>query len=194
MSGNDDHILDSTAKLLYNVFSDSYSGAFEKMLMSGGGGNSMFVNAWSKPSATFIKHRISGEAKKRLEEHGYTVGTWPRSFYRHNAKTIDKRRSAGKQVHLDHNPSNVKVLQLIRDRVRSYAEKKMTLEEKIVDLKEYLIGVQTLDLITIEQDHVRTQKDEVLKKSEKNMLTADERDALLDDTWEEIDPKNRSTY
>lgn len=186
MTENDDNILDSTAKFLYNVFSDSYSGAFEKMLMSGGGGNSMFVNAWVKPSETFIKHRISGEAKKRLEEHGYTIDTCPPDFYQNNAKTAEKRRSAGKQLHWDHNPGNVKVLQLIRDRVRSYAEKKMTREEKIADLKEYLLGVQTVDLITIEQDDIRTYRDEVLEKREKDMLTAAERDALLKDTWEAL--------
>lgn len=186
MTENDDNILDSTAKLLYNVFSDSYSDAFEKKLMSGGGGNSMFVNAWGKPSATFIKRRISGKAKKRLEEHGYTIDTCPPNFYQNNAKTIEKRRSAGKQLHWDHNPGNVKVLQLIRDRVRSYADKKMTPEEKIADLKEYLVGVQTLDLVTIEQDHIRTYRDEILGKKEKDMLTADERDALLKDTWEAL--------
>lgn len=192
MSENDDSMLDSTAKFLYNVFSDSYSVAFEKMLMSGGGGNSMFVNAWDKPSETFIKRRISGEAKKRLAEHGHTIGTAPHTFFRSNEKTIDKRLSAGKQLHWDHNPGNVKVLQLIRDKVRSYAETEMTLEEKIADLKEFLVGVQTLDLITIEQDHKRTHKDEVFKKKQKDMLTAEERDDLLKDTWEEY-LKNRSS-
>ena len=47
-SVDQDKILESTAKFMLNVFSGSYDERFEEMLVSGGGGNSMFVNAWQK--------------------------------------------------------------------------------------------------------------------------------------------------
>lgn len=189
-----DSILHSTARFLYNVFSDTYDSEFEKRLMSGGGGNSMFVNAWTKPSSSFIKYRISGEAKKRLKRYRYGVETMPHGFMRHNAKTIGLRRSAGKELHGDHNPSNVKVLQLIRDKVRSYKNTSLTRQQKLSDLEKFLANVQTLDIITIEQDYTRTHKDKNFTKRQKDMLSAKERDKLLNDTWEWIAPKNRSVY
>ena len=47
----DEKILDSTARFMFNVFnvkSGNYCKEFDDLLMSGGGGNSMFVNCWSK--------------------------------------------------------------------------------------------------------------------------------------------------
>jgi hypothetical protein len=196
MSYND--ILDSTARFLYNIFSDKYCDSLEKMLASGGGGNSMFVNAWVKPSALFIKARISTAAVKRLEQHGYSLqqfldGKVPHQFLHDNAKTIAKRHENGKELHGDHNPGNVKVLHLIRDRVRSY-KKTIMVKQKINDLKKYIAKIQTLDFITIEQDFVRTHKDKQHTKSEKDMMTAEQRDMLLNDTWQQIDLKNKAVY
>lgn len=178
-----EEILESTAKFFYNVFKEKYDEIFEKMLTSGGGGNSMFVNAWVKPSAYFIRKRISGEALKRIAEKGHTLETIPHVFIRHNAKGQVNRRLAGKELHEDHNPGNVKVLSMIKDKVRSYAYSSMTYDQKIKDLMEYMSGIQTLDIITIEQDDIRTYKDTSMNKSHKNTLGAKERDLLLNDTW-----------
>lgn len=183
-----DIIIESLAKFLLNVFSDTYDENFEKMLVSGGGGNSMFVQSWQKPSKLFVKIRISTEAKNKLLEHGYTLETMPHVFLCHNAKGAKNRIASGKHLHMDHNPGNVKVLHLIRDRIRSY-RKAMTKEEKINDLKEYIRDVQTLDIITVEQDDIRTLRDANYTKKEKDMLTSAQKDALLNDTWTELGPE-----
>ena len=65
---NSEEILESTAKLMLSVFSEDYDNRFEEMLVSGGGGNSMFVNAWQKPSKEFIRVRISSQAKKIFQQ------------------------------------------------------------------------------------------------------------------------------
>lgn len=181
-------ILEDTAKFMYNVFnkdSGNYSKEFEKLLLSGGGGNSMFVNCWAKPSGAFVKSRISGKAKEELAKYGY-VSLWdsPHEFRYHNAKGAENRLKHGKHLHLDHNPGNVKVLSLIRERCRSYNSKEQSYEEIIIDLKKYLMTIQTLDWITVEQDDVRTLSDSNYKKKIKDMMTHEERDALLNDTWE----------
>lgn len=185
---NSEEILESTAKLMLGVFSEDYDNRFEEMLVSGGGGNSMFVNAWQKPSKEFIKARISAQAKKRLEEHGYTLETMPHKFLCNNAKGVENRKRVGKELHMDHNPGNVKVLHLIRDRVRSYKNKGWSYEQQLADLKEFIRNVQTLDIITVEQDDIRTLKDENLTKKQKDMLSSKERDDLLDDDWEDLGP------
>lgn len=181
-----DDILDSTARFMYNVFnskSGNYCKAFENLLMSGGGGNSMFVNCWTKPSSYFIRVRISGEAEKKLFEFGYNdINSAPHDFKHNNAKGASKRIKNGKYLHLDHNPGNVKVLQLIRDKCRSY-DASLEYEEIINDFKNYLKSIQTLDWITVEQDDKRTYADSEYTKGEKNMMSHDERDALLNDTW-----------
>ena len=92
---NSEEILESTAKLMLRVFSEDYDARFEEMLVSGGGGNSMFVNAWQKPSKEFIKNRISSQAKKRLADYGYTLETMPHGFVCHNAKGAQKRKANG---------------------------------------------------------------------------------------------------
>ena len=187
-SVDQDKILESTAKFMLNVFSGSYDERFEEMLVSGGGGNSMFVNAWQKPSKEFIKARISSNAQKRLIEHGYTLETMPHVFLCHNAKGAEKRKAAGKYLHMDHNPGNVKVLHLIRERVRSYQNRNWSYDQQLSDLKEFIKGVQTLDIITVEQDDIRTLKDGKLTKKQKDMLSAKDRDDLLGDTWEDLGP------
>jgi hypothetical protein len=125
LAGKQKKIIESTAKLFYNVFSDNYDDWLEDKLVAGGGGNSMFVNVWVYPATEFIRYRISGDAKKTLREHGYSLedlknGKVPPEFIRSNAKGAEKRKTAGKHLHGDHNPGNKKVLSLIRDKVRSY--------------------------------------------------------------------------
>lgn len=185
---NSDTILDSTAKFFLSVFSEQYDEEFEKMLVSGGGGNSMFVNAWQKPSKHFINARLSGDAKKCLAANGYTLKTMPHGFICHNAKGVANRKAAGKYLHMDHNPGNVKVLHDIRDKVRSYPDK-MKHDDKIADLKEFMKKVQTLDVITVEQDDIRTLKDDKFTKKEKDMMSSKERDNLLNDTWDDLGPR-----
>ena len=184
-----DDILDSTARFMFNVFnskSGNYCKGFDELLMSGGGGNSMFVNCWTKPSGYFIKVRISGKKEKKLFEFGYDdINSAPHEFKHNNAKGAEKRIKNGKHLHLDHNPGNVKVLQLIREKCRSY-DTNLEYEEIIKDLKNYLKNIQTLDWITVEQDDKRTYGDPQHTKSEKNMMPHDERDALLNDTWKDL--------
>ena len=185
---NSAELLESTAKLMLHVFSADYDARFEEMLVSGGGGNSMFVNAWQKPSKEFIKTRISSQAKKRLADHGYTLETMPHKFLCNNAKGVENRKRAGKELHMDHNPGNVTVLHLIRDRVRSYKNKGWSYEQQLADLKEFIRNVQTLDIITVEQDDVRTLKDDKFTKKQKDMMSSKERDELLGDDFEELGP------
>lgn len=185
---NSEEILESTAKLMLRVFSEDYDARFEEMLVSGGGGNSMFVNVWQKPSKEFIKNRISSQAKKRLADYGYTLETMPHGFLCNNAKGAQKRKANGKELHMDHNPGNVTVLHLIRDRVRAYKNKKGSYEQQLADLKEFIRNVQTLDIITVEQDDIRTLKDDRFTKKQKDMMSSKERDELLGDDFEELGP------
>ena len=187
----EEKILDSTARFMFNVFnskSGNYCEEFDNLLMSGGGGNSMFVNCWSKPSYHFVKKRISSEAKRVLRENNYSsLDEAPHSFKCNNAKGAEKRIAKGKRLHLDHNPGNVKVLEMIRTKCREYDPDKVEYQTIINDLKEFLRNIQTLDWITVEQDDIRTYGDEIHTKPEKDMMTHDERDELLNDTWEYLD-------
>lgn len=188
-TSDSEDILESTAKLMLRVFSENYDARFEKMLVSGGGGNSMFVNAWQKPSKEFIKARISSQEKKRLKKYKYTLDTMPDKFIHSDAKGAKNRKAAGKHLHMDHNPGNVVVLVLIKNRVKSYSRKWWwSKKRKIADLKDFIKDIQTLDFITVEQDDVRTRGDTKLKTSEKAMLSAKERDELLGDDFEELGP------
>lgn len=93
-------MLDGTARFMFNVFNiknGNYNKNFEELLLQGGGGNSMFVNCWAKPSSFFIKKRISGEAKKTITKLGYTsISDVPASYKYNNAKGAKKRKDAGK--------------------------------------------------------------------------------------------------
>ncbi len=184
-------MLDSNARFMFNVFntkSGNYCEEFDNLLMRGGGGNSMFVNCWSKPSYYFVKKRISGEAKRKLEENNYpTINDAPHSFKCNNAKGAQNRIAKGKHLHLDHNPGNVKVLELIREKCRSYDLDTTDYETIISEIKVFLSSIQTLDWITVEQDDVRTYGDNRYSKSEKDKMTHDQRDELLNDSWEFID-------
>ena len=187
----DEKMLDSTARFMFNVFnlkSGNYCEEFESLLMSGGGGNSMFVNCWSKPSYYFVKKRISGEAQRILREHNYeTIDDAPHSFKHNNAKGAQKRIAKGKYLHLDHNPGNVKVLELIREKCRSYDPDKTKYETIIAEIKLFLSNIQTLDWITVEQDDIRTYGDDIHTKTEKDKMTHDERDNLLQDSWKYLE-------
>lgn len=184
----DEKMLDSTARFMFNVFnpqSGNYCKEFDDLLIKGGGGNSMFVNCWTKPSSYFIKKRLSGEARNRLREHHYnSLDEAPHKFKHNNAKGAENRKREGKELHLDHSPGNVKVLELIKEKCKQYDLKKMTYDYIIQDLKQYLRVVQTLDWITVEQDDIRTYKDENYTKKQKDKMNHEERDALLNDTWE----------
>lgn len=183
-------ILDGTARFMFNVFnvkSGNYNKNFEELLLQGGGGNSMFVNCWAKPSYYFIKKRISGEAKKTITKLGYTsIYDVPDSYKCNNAKGAKNRKDAGKLLHLDHSPGNVKVLHLIRDKCREFDPEVETYDSIISKIKEYLETIQTLDWITVEQDDVRTYKDKNYTKKEKDMMDHDERDKILNDTWTDL--------
>lgn len=185
-------MLDSTARFMFNVFnikSGTYSEDFEKLLLAGGGGNSMFVNCWTKPSSYFTKIRISGEAKKVLKKHNYnSIGEAPKSFKFNNAKTAANRMKKGKYLHLDHNPGNVKVLMLIKEKCREFNpdSSKFNLEATMNEIKAYLLTIQSLDWITVQQDDVRTYGDESHTKREKAIMNKQARDQLLNDSWEDL--------
>lgn len=183
-------MLDSTARFMFNVFntkSGNYSKEFEKLLIAGGGGNSMFVNCWAKPSRFFIKERISGKAKKVLLDNGYkNPEEAPHSFKVNNAKGSKNRIKKGKFIHLDHNPGNVKVLNLIKEKCMEFNPDSsgFNFEATIKAIKEYLLNIQTLDWITVEQDDKRTYGDKYHSTNEKAMMNKEERDKILNDIWE----------
>ena len=183
-------MLDGTARFMYNVFnkdSGNYNQAFEELLLSGGGGNSMFVNCWAKPSGSVVKTRLSTKAKEKIAELGYaTIYEVPHENKHNNAKGAANRIEAKKYFHLDHNPGNVKVLELIREKCRSFDTDPEKYEENITELKNFLLTVQTLDWITVEQDDVRTYGDDSHSKKEKDKMDHQQRDDLLNDIWEDL--------
>ncbi len=186
-----ENIIDGTARLMFNVFNrktGNYSNDYDMLLMSGGGGNSLFINCWQKVSFDIDRVRISGEAKKRLIAYGFAsiedAQTRDHKFLSNNAKGAANRLAAGKNLHADHNPGNKKVLEMIKEKCRSYDPDKDDYESTISEIKEFLRTVQTIDWITVEQDDKRTYKDDKYSKKEKDMMSHDERDDLLNDTWE----------
>lgn len=186
-----DIMLDNLAKLLFAIFSEDYDKNFEKLLLSGGGGNSMFVNVWTKPSRYFAKIRISSQSIKTLKKHDYDkedlTDRVPKKFIKNNAKTIQKRKNNGKFLHIDHNPSNVKVLELISNKIKNLNKCFYTKKEKIEKLKNFLKNIQSLDIITVEQDHKRTNGDNKYSKKEKDKMTKKQRDFLLKDKFIVLD-------
>jgi hypothetical protein len=177
----------STAKFFWNVFHDEsdYIPAFIEKLLAGGGGNSMFNQSWVFTSSLFVQRRISSEAVKVLEELGLSKNNIPHDLLHDNAKGEADRKAIGKLLHEDHCPGNVKVMHLIRDKIRSYPLT-ATFEDIADDLCEFLKTVQTLDIITVKQDDMRTLKSSGFVKKQKDMFTHEERDALLDDEWEDM--------
>lgn len=175
-------MLHNLAQLLFAVFSIEYEEEFKKLLLGGGGGNSMFINTWMKPSAHFVKMRISSEAEQFLKEEGYTIDNLgedvPKSLLKNNAKGASNRIKKGKRLHIDHNPGNVKVLELIYEKIQALKSEKGTKADKIEKLKSFLKDIQYLDIITVEQDDIRTLRDKKHTKKEKDRMTRKERDQL----------------
>lgn len=175
-------MLHNLAQLLFAVFSIEYDEEFKKLLLGGGGGNSMFINTWMKPSAHFVKMRISSKAEQILKEKGYTIDNLgenvPKSLLKNNAKGAANRIKKGKRLHIDHNPGNVKVLELIYEKIQALKSEKGTKADKIEKLKSFLKDIQYLDIITVEQDDIRTLRDKKHTKKEKDRMTRQERDQL----------------
>jgi hypothetical protein len=94
----------------------------------------------------------------------------------------------GKYLHLDHNPGNVKVLMLIKEKCREFNpdSSKFNLEATMNEIKAYLLTIQSLDWITVQQDDVRTYGDESHTKREKAIMNKQARDQLLNDSWEDL--------
>ncbi len=185
----------NTALLFYQIFSADYNDeAFIKKLLSGGGGNSTLCATWMQLVKVFIKRRISKPAyhlllekvadedknKIRLESDTVFISkkiyTKYPAFFFNNAKGAENRTNAGKFFHFDHNPSNKKVLELLCDKVKSHKNEAGFLDE----LTEYVKSVQTLDLITVQEDDIRTNAD---RKSSNGPLSSQERDDLLKTTF-----------
>ena len=189
-----ENILDGTARLMFNVFNRKtgvYNNDYDMLMMSGGGGNSLFINCWQQASFYIDRVRISGDAQKRLKAYGYSsiedAENRNSSFLHNNAKGAEKRRAAGKHLHADHNPGNKKVIEMIKQKCRSYNPDTDDYEKTISEIKEYLRTVQTIDWITVEQDDVRTYKDTKHTKKEKDLMTHEQRDELLHDTWKYLE-------
>ena len=175
-------MLHDLAQLLFAVFSIEYEEEFKKLLLGGGGGNSMFINTWMKPSAHFVKMRISSKAEQILKKKGYTRDNLgedvPKSLLKNNAKGAANRIKKGKRLHIDHNPGNVKVLELIYEKIQILKSEKGTKADKIKKLESFLKDIQYLDIITVEQDDIRTLGDKEHTKKEKDRMTRRERDQL----------------
>ena len=175
-----------TAKIFYQIFAVDYEDAeFIKKLLTGGGGNSTLCSTWTHLSDDFIKRRISKSAFERLinmidvnerkmikkENNIITIpqcifDNYHGAFY-NNAKGADNRKKNGKYFHFDHNPSNKQVLITLYNYKNDYNK-----------LVKEIHTIQTVDLITVEQDDIRTNADR-LAKSEK--LTGKQRDELIQD-------------
>ena len=185
----------NTALLFYQIFSADYNDeAFIKKLLSGGGGNSTLCATWMQLVSVFIKYRISENAyhlllekvtdedKNKIRLENDTVFVSKKiyknyhTFFFHNAKGAENRTNAGKFFHFDHNPSNKKVLELLCDKIKLHKNEEGFLEE----LTEYVKSVQTLDLITVQEDDIRTNAD---RKSLNGPLSSQERDNLLNTTF-----------
>ena len=188
---NEEWIKD-TALLFYQIFSPYYTDEkFNKKLVTGGGGNSTLCSTWTQLSDKFLSYRISKRAYQLLlnlisdEDRSAIVkinndvtiskkiiyDKYHKLFF-NNAKGVVNRKKNGKYFHFDHNPSNKKVLTLLKSKIKGQKGTKKFLNE----LTEYVKKVQTIDLITVEEDEVRTNADSKLKDNKINAL---ERDKLI---------------
>lgn len=178
-----------TAFFYFKIFSGSYGDNFLKKLLQGGGENSTLCASWYQLSPVFVPKRVSVSALKLLKEKSFDViedgnivklkkkdlKNRHQVFY-HNAKGAQNRKSSGKLFHFDHNPSNKEILFLLNQRIKELMEYQVSEQEILLDLSEYMKSIQTVDLITVEQDEIRTKAD-----SADNPLTNIERDTLLGD-------------
>ena len=177
----DEKWIKDTALLFYQIFSVDYENErFENKLLQGGGGNSTLCSTWTQLSDSFIKYRISKNAydllisiinvpdRNMIIEQGNCV-TIPYNFifkkysylFSSNAKGAVNRKKNGQYFHFDHNPSNKKVLTLLKSKIKENKDK----EDFLKILTKYIKKIQTVDLITVEEDDIRTQAD--LKLEEK---------------------------
>lgn len=178
----------NTSLLFYQIFSVDYDDeAFINKILSGGGGNSTLCSTWMHLVDNFITRRISENAynllinklddgdksKVRLENDTVFIskGIYKKyhSWFSNNAKGAENRTNAGKFFHFDHNPSNKKVLELLYTKIKAHKEEEGFFEE----LTEYVGSVQKLDLITVQEDDIRTSADR------KGPLSLEKRDSLL---------------
>ena len=186
--------MQNTACLFSQVFSVDYKDeVFLNKILSGGGGNSTLCSTWMHLVEYFIPYRISKTAfislkekladedkcALRLDEASKTVFMSKyickkyHSMFHNNKKGAKDRNEVGKYFHYDHNPSNKKVLSLLFNKVNSEKDNKDFLK----DFTDYVKNVQTLDLITIDEDDIRTGAERKNKKG--GPLSASERDNLL---------------
>ena len=181
----------NTALLFFQIFSVDYDDeAFINKLLAGGGGNSTLCSTWNHLNGCFVSYRISenaynlliekldAEDKNKVDLKDNTVYV-SRKIYKkyhvmfyHNAKGATNREKVGKFFHFDHNPSNKKVLELLNKQIKEHRNNEGFLDE----LTEYIKTIQTIDLITIYEDDLRTKTD--LKNSD-GPLSSQERDELL---------------
>lgn len=181
----------NTALLFYQIFSVDYEQeVFLNKILSGGGGNSTLCSTWMHLNEIFINYRISetaynlllekvsNEDKNKISLENDTVFISKKIYKKyhtlffHNAKKAENRTIVGKFFHFDHNPSNKKVLELLSNKIKMKKNETGFLEE----LTEYVKSVQTLDLITVQEDDIRTFAD---RRSLNGPLSAEERDSLL---------------
>ena len=183
--------IEDTALFYFKIFSGNYGDEFLKKLLKGGGGNSTLCASWYQLSPVFVPQRISGQALKLLKEKSFSVeeqnGTIKvksseiksnHGMFYNNAKGAKNRIKAGKFFHFDHNPSNKKILAMLNDKIKNYMESKITEQEILNNLSEYLKTIQTVDLITVQQDEIRTNADR-----EGKLLSNIQRDNLIKDHW-----------
>jgi len=188
----DNKWISNLALLFYQIFSVEYKDeGFYKKLMAGGGGNSALCATWTKLSDVFLKYRISKNAYELLltfikdedkdliskNKNDITISKKIiydkyHKFFFNNAKGAEKRKKNGKYFHFDHNPSNKKVLLLLEKKVKEIKDKPDFLNE----LADYIENIQTVDLITVEEDDIRTSEDLKLKG---NKMEGKERDKIL---------------
>ena len=195
----DNSWINDTALLFYQIFSADFENEkFLKRLLTGGGGNSALCSTWTHFCDEFIKHRISKRAYNdlvsRLEEsdkvlvslegnrvimHSRLLDDKEAWFY-DNAKTIDKRVEANKHYHFDHNPPNKCVLVMLKESVEKNKKNKNIF---INDFAKKIKNIQTLDLITIEEDEKRMSAD----RKTSYTLSALERDKISNSTFYDLD-------
>ncbi len=170
-----------TALIFYQIFSVDYEeDKFLDKLLKGGGGNSTLCSTWTQLSDRFIKYRISKNAysllmsliddsdKKLVIEKDNCVTIPEKLIYKkyyslffNNAKGAVNRKNNGKYFHFDHNPSNKKVFILLKNEISK--NKDVDKEEFLRRLSDYIKQIQIVDLITVEEDDIRTLADLKLK-------------------------------
>lgn len=191
-----DEWIEQAAKFYFQIFSTEYDARFINELLKGGGGNSILCGSWMKISNNFIKYRISENSLRRfdeikfpyIKEAGFVNINWSdiknqKKLFFNNAKTIEKRKNAGKFFHFDHHPSNKKILLLLKEKVNELSKEDTSNETKIEQFSNFIKSIQTVDLITIEQDYVRTTADL------KELLSKGDRDSLLKGKWYKLNLK-----